>query len=94
MNSLPSEQYHTYTDTCLCVFSVLASFLDSPDLTSSEVGLIVEDIRRLRQSPPLDVLRRQIGRADGADGGESRYRSSAGGIIRGGRLRRCLRKNI
>ena len=54
----------------------------------------MEDIRRLRQASTLDVLRRQIGRADGADGGESRYRSSTGGIVRGGRLRRCLRKNI
>ena len=56
----------------------------------------MEDIRRLRQSPPLDVLGRQIGRADGADGGERRYRSSTGGIVRGGRSSSSgsFRKNI
>lgn len=73
----------------------VTSFLDFR-LTSSEVGLIMEDIRRLRQSPPLDVLGRQIGRADGADGGERRYRSSTDGIVRGGRSSSSgsFRKNI
>ena len=44
----------------------------------------MKDIRSLREATPFYVLRRQIGRADSADGGEGRYRSSAGGVIRGG----------
>ena len=45
----------------------------------------MKDIRRFRQAPTLDVLRGEVHCADGADGGESRNRSSAGGIVRGGR---------
>ena len=51
---------------------------------SPKVGLIMKDIRSLRQAPAFDMLGRQIGRTDGADSSEGRYRSSAGGVVRGG----------
>ena len=57
----------------------LAPFFGSP-----KVGLIMKDIRSLRQAPAFDMLGRQIGRTDGADSSEGRYRSSAGGVVRGG----------
>ena len=55
----------------------------------------MKDIRRFRQAPTLDVLRGEVHCADGANGGESGNRSSAGGIVRGGRsCSSSFRKNI